>query len=94
MLAKKDPFDGRTPQETKFNILNHQFDRQMNLQKFCNEKITDPLLQNILMNCLALNENARPSCRQVAEMLENFQSEENSIDMGKKISKNGLNTSY
>jgi len=23
MLAKKDPFDGRTPQETKFNILNH-----------------------------------------------------------------------
>lgn len=69
MLAKKDPFDGRSPQETKFNILNHQFDRCMNLDKFCTEKLTDPLLSNILMNCFAIQDNARPTCKQIADML-------------------------
>ena len=57
MLAKKDPFDGKTPQETKYNILNLQFDRHTNIGKFCNDKITDQLLASILFNCLGLDDH-------------------------------------
>lgn len=48
MVAKKDPFDGKTPHETKQNIMNLQFYKQMKIKKYCNEKVEDTLVSKLL----------------------------------------------
>jgi len=62
MVAKKDPFDGKVPHETKNNILNSQFFKNMKIKYFCENKVEDQLVAQILLSCLSANEKNRPSC--------------------------------
>ena len=58
-LTKKDPFEGKNPKETKFNILNQQFDKFTLIYHF-KERLPNSCIKNLLARCLNHFDNRRP----------------------------------
>lgn len=79
IVAKKDPFDGKTPYETKQNILNLQFFKQMKIKRYCQEKVDDHLVSQILMDTLSLKVFNRPSCCQIIKLIDYQQEQDQYI---------------
>jgi serine/threonine protein kinase len=70
MINKKDPFDGRNPNETKNNILNLRTDRHMTLYDFIKNRVSSPLLKYFLESCLSYKPEHRPSFHRIVEIID------------------------
>lgn len=70
LLAKKDPFDGRQPSETKNNILSMQFSKNMKISRYCQDNVNDRLLAGLMTRCLSFHQNQRPSCAEIVNIID------------------------
>mmetsp|Transcript_33548 Transcript_33548/g.51580 ORF Transcript_33548/g.51580 Transcript_33548/m.51580 type:complete len:256 (-) Transcript_33548:1734-2501(-) len=72
LITKKDPFEGKSPQDTKNNILSLQFDRFTGIHKFSGSKIQQPILRQIFLGCFEFNEMNRLSFGGVLQTIVSY----------------------
>jgi len=72
LITKKDPFEGKSPHDTKTNIMNLKFDRFTGLKKFSNDRIQSPVLKKVFENTLEFNDYHRYSFKKILDVLQQY----------------------
>lgn len=68
LCTKKDPFEGRTPQEIKQNIMQGKLEKYNN-----NFPKIDPILQTLIHKCLERDENKRLDAQGMLEFMDKLE---------------------